>query len=388
MHNRFANPARRKTSRVENTASGTSLADNTSALSSAAADSAFRAAVHADKIRLLYRQSFQGVFSSLVAGALWCALMWDRAPREKLLLWLGTLFVVALARAGLFLLHRRHCTDNNVHRWLVPYASTVMLAAVTWGFGTVWVMPADSMLHQAITYVFMIGLAGAALSAYGVFMGMTIGIVCAVLLPIVLFFFSQGDRTSILLALSGVWFFITTLRAIKVHNHGVEESFRRSHELDNAKRAAEQLARTDALTGLNNRRAFNDAADALLRVSAREGRAASVMLFDIDDFKRINDRHGHATGDAALLHVARLLGETLRISDVCGRLGGDEFAVLLPNTDLAAAREVAAKLLQTLAERPLPTGGGLPLTLSVGLAGDAFDIETLLHHADQAMYRA
>ncbi|MBL8513690.1 MAG: GGDEF domain-containing protein [Betaproteobacteria bacterium] len=344
--------------------------------------------VRADKIRLLYRQSFQGVFSSLVAAGFWMALMWSHAARNALLTWAALLIIASLLRTAVFVLYSRRCTDANVQDWIAPYAATVLFSALIWGLGTVWVMPPDSFLHQALTYVFLVGLAGAALSAYGVFRGMTIAIVCAVLLPCTVLLLWRGERESVLLALAGVWFFLTTLRAIAVHNASVEESFRRGHQLAEAKRIAETQARTDSLTGLSNRRAFTDAAEALLKVAAREGRSATMMLIDIDDFKRINDNHGHATGDAALLHIARLLSGSLRASDVCGRLGGDEFAVLLPNTDLTAAAEVADKLRESLAQRPLPTGGGLPLTLSIGLAGDAFDAETLLNHADAAMYSA
>lgn len=353
-----------------------------------ASETLLDAQVRADKIRLLYRQSFQAVFSTIIVAGLWVTLMWDHTSNSRLLIWLGLLGVATIARILLFILYQRRSTNENVLRWITPYAVTVFYSALVWGLGTVWAMPANSFLYQSLTYVFLVGLAGAALSAYGVFRGMTITIVCAVLLPCTLYFLSSGERDQLVLAVAGVWFFLTTLRAIDVHNKTLEQSFMRGHQLEAAKYIAEHQARTDPLTGLNNRRAFTDTTEALLRVAAREGRSTTVMLIDIDDFKRINDNHGHATGDAALLHISRLLMDTLRASDVCGRHGGDEFAVLLPNTELKAAREVADKLMQTLAQRPLPTGGALPLTLSIGLAGDAFDAETLINHADTAMYRA
>jgi diguanylate cyclase (GGDEF)-like protein len=344
--------------------------------------------VHADKIHLLFRQSFQGVFSSLIAGVLWVAAMWTHAPRAELLTWMGVLLAVSLTRIATFALYRTRCTPANVHFWIKPYTATVLLSALVWGIGTVWAMPREPLVYQVVTYVFLVGLAGAALSAYGVFRGMTIAIVAAVLLPCTIYFLLGAERTTMLLAIGGVWFFLTTLRAITLHNQTVEDSFRRGYELDEARRVAEQQARTDSLTGLANRRAFTDAVAALLKVAAREARPATMMLIDIDDFKRINDQHGHAAGDAALMHVGRQLTEMLRVSDVCGRLGGDEFAVLLPGTDLGAAREVAEKVRSALAARPLPVKDGLRISLSIGLAADAFDTETLLNHADQAMYLA
>jgi diguanylate cyclase (GGDEF)-like protein len=350
--------------------------------------SRFADLVHADKIHLLYRQSYQGVFSSIVAGALWVAIMWGAASRHALLTWSACLVACGALRVATFVAYRARCTPENAHYWIKPYAVTVLLSAFVLGVGTVWAMPRDVLVMQVMTYVFLVGLAGAALSAYGVFRGMTVGIVAAVMLPCTIYFFWLGEHATTLLAIAGVWFFLTTLRAITLHNQTVEESFRRSHELNEARQVAETQARTDALTGLANRRAFADAADALLKIAVREGRPASMLLIDIDDFKHINDHHGHATGDAALLHLARALKDVLRDSDVCGRLGGDEFAVLLPGTDLAAATDVARRLREILAARPLPVKDGMLISLSIGLAGDAFDTETLLSHADQAMYSA
>lgn len=344
--------------------------------------------VRADKIRLLYHQSYQAVFSTIVVAGLWVTLLWQHASHSNLMIWLGLLAVATLGRILLFIQYQRHSTDANVLKWIAPYTLTVLASALVWGLGTVWAMPSNSFLYQSLTYIFLIGLGGAALSAYGVFRGMTIAIVCTVILPCTLFFLLSGERDQLVLGLSGIWFLLTTLRAVDVHNKTLEQSFLRGHQLEAAKRIAEQQAHTDPLTGLNNRRAFTDKADSLLRLGAREGRTSSMMLLDIDDFKQINDNHGHAMGDAALLHISRLLMETMRKSDVCGRHGGDEFAVLLTNTELDAAKATAEKLIQSLEQQPFTAGGSLPWTLSIGIAGDAYDSETLIKHADTAMYKA
>ncbi|HYH19539.1 MAG TPA: diguanylate cyclase [Azospirillum sp.] len=153
------------------------------------------------------------------------------------------------------------------------------------------------------------------------------------------------------------------------------------------------LATTDPLTGLANRREFLAAAGHELARVRRYDRPATVMMFDIDHFKRINDTHGHAAGDEALRHVAAVCRERLRETDVVGRLGGEEFGVLLPETDVPAACEVAERLRAALAgaEIPRPDGGVLRLTASIGIAaciaGDA-SIEQALSRADDALYHA
>ena len=133
---------------------------------------------------------------------------------------------------------------------------------------------------------------------------------------------------------------------------------------------ARRLATVDTLTGLLNRRAF---LDALERESARSERHAyplSVLLLDVDHFKRVNDTYGHAAGDAVLQGFARVLSSVARRSDVVGRWGGEEFVVALPQTGAAGARVAAERVRRALAEAryPIPGGDPLRMTASVGAA--------------------
>ncbi len=151
-----------------------------------------------------------------------------------------------------------------------------------------------------------------------------------------------------------------------------------------------QRAEQDPLTGLSNRRHFEQS---LLRERARalrSGEPYALVLLDLDHFKQVNDRHGHDGGDAALCHVAKLMQGTLREFDSLGRLGGEEFALLLPRTDASGAREVAERLRARLAAQPLEhRGQALALTASFGIAiGCDDDPHELSRQADQALYAA
>ncbi|MGV7207924.1 CHASE domain-containing protein [Oxalobacteraceae bacterium A2-2] len=154
-----------------------------------------------------------------------------------------------------------------------------------------------------------------------------------------------------------------------------------------------ELATTDFLTGLPNRRDFMRRLEEQQRRLRREPHSqAAVLLLDLDHFKRINDEYGHAGGDAVLRHVAGVLGETLRQVDSPGRLGGEEFGVLLPGADLAAAAVFAERLRQRIAAAALRLDGREVLvTASIGIAAmDAADGggDLALNRADQALYRA
>lgn len=135
--------------------------------------------------------------------------------------------------------------------------------------------------------------------------------------------------------------------------------------LRNAYRYERDLARTDAVTGAPNRRAFEERARALLRVHTRTGRPLTAAGLDLDGFKAVNDRLGHAEGDRVLRAVAEALVRTVRTSDVVARYGGDEFALLLPDTDERGASLLLARLRGSLCDAM--AAGGWSVTFSVGV---------------------
>ena len=130
-----------------------------------------------------------------------------------------------------------------------------------------------------------------------------------------------------------------------------------------------QMSRHDALTGLLNRAALVEALLVAWTQHRREGRRLALLCIDIDHFKAINDRHGHAAGDAVLIGVAQALRERLRDGDVVGRTGGEEFVAVLPNADAAQAHEVAERLRQGVAAvTALHPDAGRGVTVSIGVA--------------------
>jgi diguanylate cyclase (GGDEF)-like protein/PAS domain S-box-containing protein len=149
----------------------------------------------------------------------------------------------------------------------------------------------------------------------------------------------------------------------------------------------------DPLTGLHNRRVIDERFDTAVRQARSEHREVSLMVLDIDHFKSFNDRFGHDCGDIALREISALLRRSLRHDDVICRMGGEEFAVLLPDTSLADATQVADKLRMAVGALRLQRDGQqlARVTVSAGLAalgthGDT--VATLLRHADRALYRA
>jgi diguanylate cyclase (GGDEF)-like protein/PAS domain S-box-containing protein len=177
----------------------------------------------------------------------------------------------------------------------------------------------------------------------------------------------------------------------------VVETLRDMTEQKRAEMALKTLAAKDALTGLANRRSFDQAIEIEWARAQRSGRPLALLFADVDHFKQFNDNHGHQRGDECLRDIAAVMGRTaIRPTDLATRYGGEEFAIIMPDTDMPAAFAVAERLRHAVAEMRIaldePTGDAC-VTLSVGVATyvpgqEVVGPEWLIGQADQALYAA
>jgi len=343
-----------------------------------------------DKLRLLYHQSFPAVFFSLVAAFLYAAIFWPLPDNHFVVFWLSALIAASALRIALFLAYRHKKPDNtDIYRWKYPYFLSLQLSSLTWGLGTVIVSYNHANEYQFITCFFLVGMAGSALSVYSAIRFFAIITCSTLLLPLIIWFLFQQSLVHAIIAISCILFLLSASRATLILSQTLHRSFMLTHELTEAKETAEHLSKTDVLTGLNNRRAFTEFSKQQLQFCQRENHDVSLLMLDLDLFKNINDSYGHAAGDTALQHMAKLMRDTVRSSDICGRTGGEEFAILLPNTDLNAATDLAEKLCQTVEHRPVNTPErSFNISISIGISNGHYGLETLLQMADKAMYHA
>ena len=164
-------------------------------------------------------------------------------------------------------------------------------------------------------------------------------------------------------------------------------------DLEETKAQLKYYATVDPLTNTFNRRHFMELSERKIKRTHTANGYASFLLFDIDHFKQINDAHGHMVGDQILQGIAQVCMKNLRTDDILGRFGGEEFVILLPETKLEDARNIAERLRSLVAETPLETEiGPINTTISIGVAllerSNPANIDQLLSRADKAMYLA
>jgi diguanylate cyclase (GGDEF)-like protein len=350
--------------------------------------------VHADRLRLLFRQSFMATFGSFIAACLLSWLHWERSDHDVISSWLILVGCSSLLRLVMFLAYfRAPVSQRTPQRWERVYWITLLTSGGIWGIGALVLMAKDDMLSQAITLLFTVGMAGSAVSTYSAYQSMTLTAIGLVLLPSTTWLLFQPLPMQRGLALSALLFAVLVIRATRELSDALKTSFRLTHEMAQAHRIAEHAAQTDVLTGINNRRAFFERADQLLSYCQRHQRPLCVLVMDVDHFKAINDTYGHHGGDMVLRQIGTLLQSSFRAADLRGRIGGEEFAMVLADTPIEAGLDMAEQLRSDITQLviELPGGQTQRLTASLGVATaklNGEDLPTLLRRADEAMYRA
>ncbi|MBN2896178.1 MAG: GGDEF domain-containing protein [Campylobacterales bacterium] len=183
-------------------------------------------------------------------------------------------------------------------------------------------------------------------------------------------------------------------QTIERFNEGLEAEVRkRTIELEQANIKLQTLARTDALTGISNRRHFFELAERYFHIAKRNQTTFSILALDIDHFKAINDRYGHPEGDELLKHFSATITSQLRKTDLFGRIGGEEFAIALQNTSLLQAEHLAEKIRRAIEELRVSGNTDEPIrcTISIGIAAiepEDKHLTQMIKRADTALYKA
>lgn len=349
--------------------------------------------VRAEQVRVLFQQAPPAQLLALVAVAVVAYALWGVSSHTRIVIWVSVITAMTIGRVSLSLaFHRRQPPPDGMVWWERAFLLSLATICLAWGLGGWWIMPRDSLIHQAIVYFFLIGVAGGAVATYAAHTAASSIAVVVLMLPATLGFALEPVLELRALAAGGLLYLGAALRSTRSFGFFLRKTFQLSYDLHKAYGRARELAHTDELTGLANRRAFLEHGKATFDQARRYKRSLSLVMFDIDHFKRINDTHGHAAGDEVLRAVAAAVRRIARSADSAGRLGGEEFALLLPETFRDAAAQLAERLRREMADLAIEMPGEtLRVTCSFGVAEqgpDAPSLDALLDRADQALYRA
>ena len=329
-------------------------------------------------------------------------------PRIVVFAVLMTVLVLRSQRAR-DLMHR---LDPAEPRSDLMHDVLMLVSALMWGFAPLALEPwVSAPVLSAVLYASVIALAMLAVSYVAALPACFLSVVlCG--LPLVGFMLMQGSPTYLAMALgtgmmmAGLFVRIqanhaTLLMALAAERENAAlvkelEGYRRQLENENAAlgdslRSASAAASHDALTGLFNRRYLSTFAQPLTALVLEEREAVTVLMVDIDHFKRVNDTHGHPVGDAVLCSVGQLLGARLRDRDCLARYGGEEFVIVLRRCDVHRGHRVAEALRHNVASAEIDVDDlAVPVTISIGVAqwAPGEDLDDVIQRADRALYRA
>ncbi|WP_460150642.1 GGDEF domain-containing protein [Pseudomonas sp. S3_A03] len=346
--------------------------------------------VRTDRLHQLFRQSFAAIFGSYLAAAMLCWLCWDRFDHTVMLGWLVLLTASSMLRIKMFMdWFRCPNSERTPDRWERRYWITLTLSASIWGAGAFAVMPADDRLSQVLVMLFTVGMSVSAVSCYSAYRNMTLLSIALVLLPCTVWLLFQPSSMQVGVAIAVLVFSTFVVSATRKLSDALEKAFRLTRQMERAHNISTRAAQTDELTGLMNRRAFFEHAHLLYAQCRHHQQPLCALMMDMDHFKQINDTYGHQAGDRVLRQIGGVISASFRKADVYGRLGGEEFAVLLPNTTLETAREIAEQLVKAISGLACDPVHGLSASLGVAFANALDqDLHGLMNTADKALYRA
>ena len=358
-----------------------------------------------DIVNLLYAQSTRVAIGHVICAAFIAAWFYAAASGKALTIWVLSIVAYSCARLFLKSLFIRYHNPNNTHLWIRAWVLLSSSLACVYSLGFICVTPLEQSEYIVAAGMAVTALTAASAIGYGASRVATLGFFVPCVVPIIIYFGIYGGKTGFMMAMYLAFYSMVVLAMLKPMNAAFKKSivlnYQREIEIEKRKlieRQLKEISRRDGLTGLFNRRYFDERLEAEIGRAHRNHTPLCLLMFDIDFFKEYNDEYGHVAGDNSLITVANLVEElTSRQGDLVARYGGEEFAIILPNIDLHGAVAFADKLQLHIQDSQLPHKASKLdafkyITVSIGVTNlmpfTKVPASQLIETADKALYKA
>lgn len=378
------------------------------------------------KIDLLHDQAFTAFTAAIAAATMLILIFWEDVPHDMFTLWLVCFAFVTLARYVEVYLFRKYRQNlANIQKWLISYDIGTFLSGLLWCYLCIILLQYADNLYSGLVVFTISGLCAGAMATYaGNFRTYLMFSTPSTLLMAIFLMFQTENEQYINMGYILLLFYFFLFFSARRFNSFIENAINQSltneqlvvdlqdeinlrqeaeklliSEKEKAESIAEdmfQLSTKDGLTGLDNRRMFDGAIQNEWNRAIRYKKPISLILCDIDFFKRYNDHYGHQQGDACLQKIATVLKDHARRGgDIAARYGGEEFAIIMPDTDEENAEKIATLMHDAISKLNIPHEASQAsdiVTASFGVAtmtpNKEQNFEKLIKYADVALYKA
>ena len=343
-----------------------------------------------ERLRLVYGNFTFMLSAAVVAAAMLVALLYDVASHTVLFGWLALIVTLSVLRHLESRAFERNPLARSAREWRRRLDAATLVSGMAWGIGALLILPLGGVAHQMLTVLVFAGVIAGAMTAYGALWRCYMIFMMPLALAMEWRLLTDPLALHYALAFANVVYVALVAHSAYKTDQTIGKVLAITAENAQLTRALQYQATHDPLVDLVNHREFNVR---LREVAGRKQEPCALVFIDLDRFKEINDRGGHAAGDEALRRVSEILKVHARASDTAARLGGDEFALLLPGCPGERAEQVAREALAAIEEFVLHWEGGhyFRVGASMGVAWaepGAADAAALLRVADAACYAA
>ncbi|MFC3122713.1 GGDEF domain-containing protein [Agaribacter flavus] len=359
-------------------------------------------------IDLLYKQSWRVAIAHPISGLILATWLMPVADSHTLFTWLSTVVLLSVLRLTLFFIYtkkRDAIQSEQFKYWKYTWMAFSVVVGLLYALAFIYFVPMDKPEYVMSIGLFVVILSAVACIGFGASYLSTLSFYVPITVPSSVHLLVSGGQAGLIAFLSILFFSGIVLSLLRNVNAAFKKSislnFQYGHEIEKRKIVEHQLqeiSRRDGLTGLFNRRYFDEILTTEIGRAFRNHSNLSLILLDVDHFKEYNDHYGHVAGDNCLIEIAQHLSHLAqRKGDLIARYGGEEFAIILPNIDAQGAFSFAEKLQLYIQEKRIPHVTSKltylrSITISLGVTTlpplSKLSAEKLITRADKALYEA